>query len=490
MGLVGLALLSLVCAGCGEEDDPCEGVTCSGVGTCVVSGGVATCRCNAGYEPDGRYCRGICGDSQIMNDERCDDGNRSSGDGCSNRCLVEQGYSCENEPSVCRVVCGDGIALSPEECDDGNANDGDGCSSACVVEMGWTCTGEPSECQYPIRMYVDINSTASMPDGSSWSLAYQAIQPAINRAALLGQNLPSAIYEVWVADGTYPITSGTRIEMIASLSMYGGFRGNETDPSQRGDWQVTRSVLDGQGQAGPIVSVVDVDDVVLDGFFITNGNGNRGGGMLVDGAHIVVRNTAFIGNEAGDGGGIYITVGAVDAESVLFLDNRAAAGKGGGVFLYSGSFHATNSVFAENFAGWGGAFNGNIHTHETGYFYNCTIYDNVATYGRAIQSGYAYIYNSIIWGHGSSNPIYASVTGTNNVCEDDVCGDNSLDEDPRMSDPANRDFTLLPTSVCIDRAAPAHAPPTDFTGAGRYDDPPHMNTDGGYVDIGAFEYHP
>jgi hypothetical protein len=45
-------------------------------------------------------------------------------------------------------ACGDGMKHATAElCDDGNQLDGDGCSDDCVVETGWTCDGTPSVCQ-------------------------------------------------------------------------------------------------------------------------------------------------------------------------------------------------------------------------------------------------------------------------------------------------------------------------------------------------------
>jgi len=38
------------------DGDPCEGVTCSGYGTCVVSGGSPACDCNEGYHAEGLSC--------------------------------------------------------------------------------------------------------------------------------------------------------------------------------------------------------------------------------------------------------------------------------------------------------------------------------------------------------------------------------------------------------------------------------------------------
>ncbi len=43
-------------------------------------------------------------------------------------------------------VCGNGKIEDNETCDDGNKTAGDGCSDACAVETDYVCTGEPSAC--------------------------------------------------------------------------------------------------------------------------------------------------------------------------------------------------------------------------------------------------------------------------------------------------------------------------------------------------------
>ena len=92
----------------------------------------------------------VCGDGHRDTVEGCDDGNQRSGDGCSARCAVEEGYSCRAPPAGpggrshrqhCAPVCGDGRRIAPEDCDDGNTAGGDGCSAACSVEPGWGCAG-------------------------------------------------------------------------------------------------------------------------------------------------------------------------------------------------------------------------------------------------------------------------------------------------------------------------------------------------------------
>jgi cysteine-rich repeat protein len=81
--------------------------------------------------------------------EECDDGNALSDDGCSAACTVESGWVCDNPGASCRpVVCGDGYVdgwtdadgnMVWEDCDDGNTATGDGCSDSCMTEAGWSC---------------------------------------------------------------------------------------------------------------------------------------------------------------------------------------------------------------------------------------------------------------------------------------------------------------------------------------------------------------
>jgi cysteine-rich repeat protein len=100
--------------------------------------------------------RGSCGDGFVGPEERCDDGNRENGDGCSSTCELEVascgnlrrevGESCDDGnrengdgcDAQCKEeppVCGDGRLAPHEDCDDGNLLDGDGCSKDCSAEV-------------------------------------------------------------------------------------------------------------------------------------------------------------------------------------------------------------------------------------------------------------------------------------------------------------------------------------------------------------------
>ncbi len=53
-----------------------------------------------------------CGDGTLDLLDFCDDGNSMSGDGCSEKCEIEDGYDCDGEPSVC-TMGGGGTAMPP-----------------------------------------------------------------------------------------------------------------------------------------------------------------------------------------------------------------------------------------------------------------------------------------------------------------------------------------------------------------------------------------
>lgn len=89
----------------------------------------------------------VCGNGLIEAPERCDDENAASGDGCSDGCEVELGWTCTSTPSACVTDCGDGVPAGPEDCDDGNQVDDDGCNTSCglpfcgnlIVDQGEAC---------------------------------------------------------------------------------------------------------------------------------------------------------------------------------------------------------------------------------------------------------------------------------------------------------------------------------------------------------------
>lgn len=117
----------------------------------------------------------VCGDRRISGSEQCDDANNLAGDGCSSTCQLEPGWKCPVLASACvAATCGDGIVAGSERCDDGNAAAGDGCNPACQLEPGYACgpnewhTGVAStKCYKTVCGDKHIEGTEQCDDGNT-----------------------------------------------------------------------------------------------------------------------------------------------------------------------------------------------------------------------------------------------------------------------------------------------------------------------------------
>lgn len=128
------------------------------------------CKLNTGWKCTGNgttlSCKS-CGNGIVENGEKCDDGSNESGDGCSNRCIVEKGYSCQGSPSVCTLKCGNGVHDTGEECDLGSDwgtsrnESGAGCNASCKIEKGWTCSAWPANMYSPAMTCTRSQSSSS-----------------------------------------------------------------------------------------------------------------------------------------------------------------------------------------------------------------------------------------------------------------------------------------------------------------------------------------
>ena len=110
------------CCGDGHLD---SGEQCDDGNTTSGDGCSATCTVEQAPPPPPP----CCGDGQVGDGEQCDDGNTTSGDGCSATCTAE-----EPPPPPPAPCCGDGNVDAGEQCDDGNTANGDGCSSSCKLQ--------------------------------------------------------------------------------------------------------------------------------------------------------------------------------------------------------------------------------------------------------------------------------------------------------------------------------------------------------------------
>ncbi|MEY2930694.1 MAG: hypothetical protein RL033_1443 [Pseudomonadota bacterium] len=180
-----LGLLAAVfvasCGAGGEDTDPeVAGPRLNPDGTPVPgNGGSATGGTFVGQDCMGEGCNLAggeltlppgCGNGVLTDDEACDDGNKASGDGCAEDCLLtEAGFSCPNPGQACQQIalCGDGERAANEQCDDGNPTDGDGCSARCRVELGFKCDKGTNVCVPEECGNGDMQGAESCDDGNT-----------------------------------------------------------------------------------------------------------------------------------------------------------------------------------------------------------------------------------------------------------------------------------------------------------------------------------
>ena len=298
-------------------------------------------------------------------------------------------------------------------------------------------------------LYVDTDSTASEPDGSSWSSAYDNLEDALAQAGILNTDGDSEndIEDIWIAEGTYIPTAelepgdprSASFSLVDGVALYGGFAGTETALAER-DWLVYETLLSGDlgvvddasDNAYTVVYCGENIEASVDGVSTTGGNADgesnsghperRGGGGIYNSGSLTVTNNTLSDNSAGDyGGGIY-------SFGTLTVTNSTLAGNsvhtqysaGGGIYS-SGTLTVTGSTFSDNLVngthGLGGgivnssgtltvtdcAFSGNSADNRAGGICN----SGTLTITRSTFSG-----NSAVSGGGISNSGTATITNS------------------------------------------------------------------------------
>ena len=149
-----------------------EGVRCSGnsLKTCAPNADGCLVESAVDCLAQSQVCRGSeapacvapeCGDGRIDAPlEACDTGEGEPSPGCVD-CQITSGWRCSGQPSVCiEEPCGNGV-LEPEfgeECDDGNRTSGDGCSADCLIEGTLSCPSVRARLSCPGGRVRDSNA--------------------------------------------------------------------------------------------------------------------------------------------------------------------------------------------------------------------------------------------------------------------------------------------------------------------------------------------
>lgn len=337
---------------------------------------------------------------------------------------------------------------------------------------------------------------------------YSIIQDAID-AAFPGDT-------VLVAAGTYPENIDYKGKAITLISA----------------WGPELTIIDGN-QAGSVVTFVSGEglDSVLDGFTVTNGLAQFGGGTYCINGSPVIRNCVYTENYATEnGGGLFAYNADIVIEDNVFAYNTADF-SGGGI---AGRFCTTpiirnNAVYGNTALLGAGIFSccfvpvvennriwGNSAVNGGGFYaciYKSTFDNNTVVKNTASNMGGGImvvnastitVVNTIFWDNQAVNgPQIAMGTkqpATLDIRYSDVKGGQAqvyvmpgftlnwgpgmIDADPNFVDGAGNDFHLRYTSPCKDAGdnAASALPAADFEGDPR--------VAYGTVDLGADEFHP
>ncbi len=102
--------------------------------------------------------------------------------------------------------------------------------------------------------------------------------------------------------------------------------------------------------------------------------------------------------------------------------------------------------------------------------------------------------NTILWGNTPEQVVYYNTSWVYrgdylncNIQGQSLGSSSNIDELPVFVDVASGDYRLSANSPCIDIGDDSVAPPADYEGTLRWDEPGVGNT---LTDLGAYEYHP
>ena len=299
---------------------------------------------------------------------------------CRESC-AEQGLLGHCEVTACECYPRPGAGADADGDGDGDADSG--------FDAGVTCF-----------RYVDIDSTASNPDGLSWATAFKTVQQGIDSAYQAVQvDGGDSVCDVWVVEGTYYVFQSVREDTITlrpGVHLYGGFIGTETSRDER-DWKTNETVLEGcKEEVAPdagfmdkykVYHVVTGSDLsVIDGFTVIGGStiwGGAGTPLPVDyfGAGLNnknsstnVRNCIFNLNESSNGGAIYNENSSSKISNCTFKKN-GSMGEGGAISNINSAPTIANCIFEGNWARWGG---GIYNKDSSTTVIDCTFSKNTA----------------------------------------------------------------------------------------------------------------
>lgn len=224
--------------------------------------------------------------------------------------------------------------------------------------------------------------------------------------------------------------------------------------------------ISGGGFYGTAMDSLVIVNTVFESNTATSSNG---GGMFLQNSPLVLNENNFIGNDAANGGGIYLSNVSVDSSHFVWntFKSNTASSNGGGLFVNnSNTLDLSRNLFRNNSATDGGAI---FLNNSQALVYNNTLFANNATGpggGLASSGGTNEIFNNVCWENTSSNGSQISGTGVNvtyNNVDGGFAGTGNISSYPLFVDTASNNFNLQIKSPCINAGDPGVSPDPDST---------------------------
>jgi hypothetical protein len=293
-------------------------------------------------------------------------------------------------------------------------------------------------CEFGNIFYVSPNGNDTTGDGSAED-PFGSIQHA---------------FDVSYRQDTIVVGNGTYIENIdfqgknnVLTSMY-LFTGDTLD--------IRNTIIDG-GANQSVILINECDYLTtVNGFTITNGNANYGGGIHCIESNSSITNNYILANHAiYAGGGIYCYQSSATIRGNIVRNNTVDYDGGGISCMESSDANISFNLITNNVAGWGGG----IFCRDS----SPTIINNTVSRNTAVMKAGAIfcdnsspeITNTILWMdsayEGMEIYVYASSLPVFSYCdiEGGWEGEGNIDEDPLLCSPDSSDFWLAENSPCI-----------------------------------------
>lgn len=342
--------------------------------------------------------------------------------------------------------------ISHIEVGSGYTSDGQGCILIPEPGTGWTGADfiihlVPEEVSVPGVIYVNAaNTNATTMDGTAWSKAFTNLSDALGQVGTVLNDPEIEAVMIWMAEGTYPTTSGHLLTL--DVSLHGGFAGGEISLEERTGGT---TIIDGTGLASGVIHVQGAE-VRIESALIRGGRSQRsGGGILAQNAILHLENVTLEDNQSTyAGGGMHLEGSHLEAESVSFIANRASF-FGGGLSAVRSTAVLRNTVFQGNGAArfGGGAY----HERSTVEYRNNTFLSNsagTAGEGGAISNdrySTMRLHNSLLWSNAARrNPqVHSALLSMITVTDTVIQGGFAVGTHVMRTDPL-LDGGLVPSS--------------------------------------------